>query len=68
MLTVVSRQFFKRNRIFPIRIDCFIRQKTTQASVIRSKLPEIDLQDIFLGEYVWKNLDKWPEKTALVSS
>lgn len=38
-----------------------------EVNVIKSKLPQLEIPNILIDEYVWRNLDKWHDKTALVS-
>lgn len=38
-----------------------------EVNVVKSKLPQLDIPNILIDEYVWRNLDKWHDKTALVS-
>lgn len=39
-----------------------------EAHVVRSKLPDVQIPNILLNEYIWKDIDKWKDKTALVRS
>lgn len=39
-----------------------------EPNVIKSKIPDINIPRISLNEFVWRNLDKWHDKTALVSN
>lgn len=39
-----------------------------EPNVIKSKAENINIPDTFLEEYLWKGLDKWHDKVALVSS
>ncbi|CAG9101526.1 unnamed protein product [Plutella xylostella] len=38
----------------------------TAGNVVKSPAKDILVPDVPLHEYVWKNLDKWPTKTAIV--
>ncbi|KAG7301895.1 hypothetical protein JYU34_013315 [Plutella xylostella] len=38
----------------------------TAGNVVKSPAKDILVPDVTLHEYVWKNLDKWPTKTAIV--
>lgn len=44
------------------------RVNTSEPNVIKSKVPNINIPDIFLEEYVWNGLHKWHDKVALVIS
>ena len=35
--------------------------------IIRSPYSEVEIPEINLADYVWKNVNKWPENVALVS-
>lgn len=39
-----------------------------EVNVVKSKLPEINIPNSLLNDYVWLNVDKWKDKTALVRS
>ena len=36
--------------------------------IIRSPYSEVEIPEINLADYVWKNVNKWPENVALVSN
>ena len=36
--------------------------------IIRSPYSEVQIPEINLADYVWQNVNKWPENVALVSS
>ena len=36
--------------------------------VIRSPYSDVEIPEINLADFVWQNVDKWPENVALVSS
>lgn len=39
----------------------------TQDRVIKSPFKNVEIPNYTLYDYVWQNLDKWPERTASVS-
>lgn len=38
----------------------------TQEKIIKSPYKDVEIPSCTLHEYVWKNFDKWPEKTAVI--
>ncbi|XP_034832839.1 uncharacterized protein [Maniola hyperantus] len=47
---------------------CFIKMKHiwTVDKIVKSPFDDIVVPDVTVTEYMWKNLDKWSDKTALV--
>lgn len=47
-----------------------IRPKSvwTPDNIVQSSFKEIEVPSVTLTEYVWTKMEKWPEKTAIVSS
>ncbi|XP_046430713.1 4-coumarate--CoA ligase 2-like isoform X1 [Neodiprion fabricii] len=39
-----------------------------QDNVVSSPFPDVNIPREFLHEYIWKNLERWPSKTAVVCS
>lgn len=37
-----------------------------EVNVVKSKLPDVQIPNILLNDYIWKDVDKWKDKTALV--
>lgn len=44
------------------------RQDVWSKGVVRSPCKDIEIPKLTLNEYVWRNLDKWPTKVAMVSN
>lgn len=57
-LKFVNREFSNVN---------FRKDVWTSERVVKSPCKDIVIPKITLDEYLWRNLDKWPEKTAAVS-
>lgn len=34
--------------------------------VVRSPFKDVEIPDATLPEYIWRNLDRWPNRTAVV--
>lgn len=43
-------------------------RRRTESKVVRSPFPDMEIPSGLLHEGVWKNLEKWPDKDALVST
>jgi hypothetical protein len=58
-------------RLLPsgIRLFCGRQQRLLSASsyVVKSSLPDVELPNIALPDYVWQRVDQWPDKVAIVS-
>lgn len=39
----------------------------TQDKIIKSPYKDVVIPNLTLTDYVWENLDKWPERTCAVS-
>lgn len=39
----------------------------TQEKTVKSPFKGVELPNLTLNDYIWQNLDKWPERTASVS-
>ena len=35
--------------------------------IVKSPYSDVEIPEMNLADYVWKDVDKWPERTALVS-
>jgi hypothetical protein len=35
--------------------------------VIKSSLPDVELPNIAVPDYVWQHVEQWPDKVAIVS-
>lgn len=44
-----------------------IRHRTTESKVIRSPFSDVQIPTGLIDEVVWSNLERWPDKDALVS-
>lgn len=44
-----------------------IKRKIKDTNVIKSKSADIIIPNQLIHEYVWEHLDKWYDKTAVVS-
>lgn len=68
---VVKRCAARRKADTKTIIDCFQHRDnsfTPNSKIIRSKLPDIVIPDLSVEELVFKDLDKWEHKIAVVSS
>lgn len=43
------------------------RKYTNEPNIVKSKLRDVEIPKMLIHEYMWRNLHKWHEKTALVS-
>lgn len=43
------------------------RGLSKQANVVKSRFPNVDIPNQRVDEYIFNNLEKWADKTALVS-
>jgi hypothetical protein len=52
-----------------IRLLCRQEQRFLSASnnVVKSCLPDVEIPTISLPDYVWQQVDQWPDKVAIVS-
>lgn len=59
---------FKKRRLYQSLCRCFLSNSSDrEINVVKSKVPDIFIpNNELLHEYVWKNVDKWYNKTALV--
>lgn len=66
----VIRNFYKQKpNIRNTRVVCIGNRKyTNESKIIKSKLPDIEIPKLLIHEYMWRNLDKWHDKIALVST
>lgn len=44
-----------------------IRQKTVEKNILTSVYKDIPVTNMTINDFVWQNLDRWPDKTATVS-
>lgn len=40
----------------------------TNENIIKSPYKDVVIPNVTLHDYVWENLDRWPERTAAVSN
>lgn len=40
----------------------------TQEKIIKSPYKDVEIPNCTIYDYVWNNLEKWPERTAAVST
>lgn len=45
-----------------------IRKKSTENNILTSVYKDIPVSNYTVNDFVWQNLDRWPDKTATVSS
>lgn len=43
------------------------RSCSQEINVVKSKIPDVSIPNVLVHEYMWENVDKWHDKTALVS-
>lgn len=43
-----------------------VRLKSTESNILKSKYKDIKLECKTVNDFVWQNLDRWPDKTATV--
>lgn len=44
----------------------YSKNSAKEVNVVASKLPPVKIPDVVLSEYVWNNVSKYQDKTALV--
>lgn len=63
----VSSFCFKNNaKVYGSVFLPYFRKYSNEINVVKSKIPDILLPNALVHEYVWENVDKWHDKTALV--
>ncbi|XP_046749674.1 4-coumarate--CoA ligase 1-like [Diprion similis] len=64
-----GREIFTRNsEIHKSSYATRTNLRIDQDNVVSSPFPDINVPREFLHEYIWKNLERWPNKTAVVCS
>lgn len=51
-----------------IRSTATTNQSNQEINIVKSKIPTITIPDLLVDEYVWRNVNKWYDKTAVVRS
>lgn len=63
--------YFKNNQFNKIFVRSIITPKVNQDAeqdiIVKSPLPSLTYPKMTLDQYVWKDYDKWINKTAIVS-
>lgn len=44
------------------------RKYSNQVNIVKSKIPDVNIPNILINEYAWHNVEKWYDKTAVVST
>ncbi|XP_041981331.1 4-coumarate--CoA ligase 1-like [Aricia agestis] len=57
-----SANHFLKRRILPVAY----RGNSSDANILKSNLKDIKVPNLTIDEYVWQNLDRWPDKTSTV--
>lgn len=53
-------------------IVAFLQQRNNSSTsnnpnIVRSKFPDVEISNVFIEDVIFKGLDKWGDKTAVVS-
>lgn len=62
---VITHKTVMREYVLPATS---INKSNGEVNIVRSKIPSIAIPDLLVNEYAWRNVDKWYDKTAVVSS
>lgn len=64
-----ARVFFKQK---DFKCVCapytFGKKYSNQVNIVKSKIPSVNIPNILINEYAWLNVEKWYDKTAVVST
>lgn len=44
------------------------KQKSTKSNILTSVYKDVPVSNLTINDFVWQNLDKWPNKFATVSN
>lgn len=56
------------NRLFRRRlIPISRREQSIATNILKSDFEDIKIPNYAIDEYIWQNLDRWPDKTSIVS-
>lgn len=62
MLRIFTKKVIQRST----SLVFYSKNYSKEVNVVKSKLPDVQIPSILLNEYIWKDVDKWKDKTALV--